>query len=325
MSGEFELRVINKPIFYIEIVALLNRLVNDRIYKGIQLNDDQNSFLDVLKGFRFKGCELFEFYLYDENMDNIHMLERVLKHYNPIDFLYLLCGEDFSKVEIKLLIERFDSIHEMIQSNKYLLHYNSDDIRFVFERTEEFVDKLVDVFKILNVEVVKLLEKQEIYQESISKVSLDLRSKMPLDVAQSIMGKKFKRVFDYCTYYFVPSYFFMNRPMRTFNERTQIVVYPVQEVHIYNKHMLANALKIIGDNTRLEILEKLSIRPMFGKELAHELGIVTSTVSHHLDQLRSIGLIHEEREKNTKYFSININEYNRLCDAMKCFIVQDKN
>jgi DNA-binding transcriptional ArsR family regulator len=168
------------------------------------------------------------------------------------------------------------------------------------------------------------LKQQELYAESIQKVSMNLKSKIPIDVAQNIMGKKFRRIFDFSTYYFVPSYFYMNRPMRTFNERTQIVIYPVQKVNEYNKNTLANALKIIGDGKRLEIIEKLALRPMFGKELAKELGIGTSTVSHHLDQLRSIGLINEEREKSVKYFSVNTNEYNRLCDALKNFITLEE-
>jgi DNA-binding transcriptional ArsR family regulator len=137
------------------------------------------------------------------------------------------------------------------------------------------------------------------------------------------MGKKFRNVYDYSSYYFVPSYFYMNRPMRTYNHNSQIVVYPVQEVSSYNKDALANALRIIGDSTRLAIIEKLSKTPMFGKELAAQLGIVTSTVSHHLEQLRSIGLIHEERVKSVKYFSINRNEYKRLCEAMERFISEN--
>jgi DNA-binding transcriptional ArsR family regulator len=208
----------------------------------------------------------------------------------------------------------------MPQVNKYLSSYSDDSIRLVFERTEEFIDKLVDIFKALNEEVVEQLSKQDKYKEGILKVSSDLKSKIPLDVAQGIMGKKFKRVFNFNTYYFVPSYFYMNRPMRTFNEKIQILIYPVQEVNAYNKDNLANALRIIGDNTRLEIIKKLAIKPMYGKELAKELGLVTSTVSHHLEQLRSIGIINEEREKSVKFFSININEYNKLCDAMKNFI-----
>jgi DNA-binding transcriptional ArsR family regulator len=236
----------------------------------------------------------------------------------------LLCGEQFSKEQIELLIGRFDEINEIAKRDKYLSSYKWENIRFAFERTEEFINKLDDIFKVINLEVINQLKQQELYTESIQKVSMNLKSKVPIDVAQNIMGKKFRRIFDFSTYYFVPSYFYMSRPMRTFNERTQIVIYPVQKVNEYNKNTLADALKIIGDGKRLEIIEKLALRPMFGKELAKELGIGTSTVSHHLDQLRSIGLINEEREKSVKYFSVNTNEYNRLCDALKNFITLEE-
>jgi DNA-binding transcriptional ArsR family regulator len=324
MSSEFEMRIINKPIYYIEMVALLNRLICNRSYREIKLNDDQNAFLDLLKEFRIKGRELFELYLYDQNIDNIDMLVTLLRNFKQIDFLYLLCGEQFSKEQIELLIGRFDEINEIAKRDKYLSSDKWENIRFAFERTEEFINKLDDIFKVINLEVINQLKQQELYTESIQKVSMNLKSKVPIDVAQNIMGKKFRRIFDFSTYYFVPSYFYMSRPMRTFNERTQIVIYPVQKVNEYNKNTLADALKIIGDGKRLEIIEKLALRPMFGKELAKELGIGTSTVSHHLDQLRSIGLINEEREKSVKYFSVNTNEYNRLCDALKNFITLEE-
>ncbi|MDF2547877.1 MAG: regulatory protein ArsR [Anaerosolibacter sp.] len=319
MEKEFELRVINKPLFYIEIIALLNRIVKDRELLGISLNHEQNEFLDILQGFRLQGFELFELLLYDP-IEDMGSLERLLKDYPKRDFLYLLCGEELEKEKIDILIENFDAIHGLIEKDKYLSAYNWENVRYAFEKTKEFTCKLIDLLKFLNKEVEKCLADQNIYSESIANVSMELKSKVPLDVAQEMMGKKFKRVYDFRTYYFVPAYFYNARPMRTFHHQAQILIYPVQQVNIYDKNRIATALRIIGDNTRLEIIQKLSQRPMFGKELAKELGIVTSTVSHHLDQLRSIGLIHEERDKNTKYFSINRKEYHQLCDAMKGFI-----
>ena len=319
MSGEYELRVINKPLFYVELIALLNRLVNDKGYRGIQFSKEQSVFLHQLNCLRLKGYELFEFYLYN-SIEDIEMLETVYKSYNQTDFLYLLCGEVFSKEEILLLVKNFDSIGSLVDGNSYISDHDWQSIRFVFNNTQEFINRLIDLLKSLHIVVLEQLENQTIYQKSIAKVSADLKSKVPLDVAQGIMGKKFKRVYDFKTYYFVPSYFFYNKPMRTFNDNTQIVIYPIQEFNLYDKTMLANALRIIGDNTRLDIIERLSKKPMFGKELAKELGIGTSTVSHHLEQLRSIGLIHEERDKNTKYFGINLIEYNKFCDALKSFI-----
>lgn len=324
MSKDFELKVINKPLYYIEMIALLHRLVNNRNFNRIKVNTEQNAFLDLLQGFRIKGLELFELFLYKENIDDIGMLESFLIEINQTDFLYLLFGEEISKADIEAIRERFEAINEMPQIKKLLTSYDSESLRSVFQRTREFIDSLKEIFEALNAYVVEQLAKEELYKEGITKVSSALKTKIPLEVAQGIMGKKFVRVFDFSTYYFVPSYFYMNRPMRTFSKRTQVVVYPIQEVNEYNKSALANALRVIADNTRLEIIEKLAARPMYGKELAKELGLVTSTVSHHLEQLRSIGLLNEEREKSVKYFSINTNEYNKLCDELKSFIALDK-
>ncbi|SCY60805.1 ArsR/SmtB family transcription factor [Alkaliphilus peptidifermentans] len=323
MASDFELRVINKPIYYVELIALLNRIINSRNYRDFEFSKRQNSFLDMLKGLRVGGCELFEFFLYDEGMDDISYIEEVFQSYTKVDFLYLLCGEVFTKERIKLIIDDFDIIHEIVKENKFLSDHDWEHLRLAFENTDEFIRQLIDILNVLNKEAIKTIANTDIYEERIAKVHNDLKTKVPLNVAQDIMGKKFKRVFDFTTYYFVPSYFYINKPMRTFNKETQMVVYPIDEINYYNKNSLANALKIIGDNTRLEIIQKLSVKAMFGKEIAKEIGIGTSTVSHHLEQLRSIGLIHEERDKNIKYFSLNIKEYNHLCDVLKDFIVQD--
>ncbi|MDF2519881.1 MAG: regulatory protein ArsR [Clostridia bacterium] len=320
MSGNFELRVINKPIYYIEMVALLHRLINDRTYKGIVLSDSQNAFLDLLKGFRVKVLELFELYLYNEELGDIDALESFITETDPVDLIYLMFGEELSKADIKLLMENMNSLKEMTQAEKYSSAYSSESISLVFQRTGEFTHKLAEVFRTINTIVVEQMGKAGVYEEAVSKTSQELKAKVPLAVAQGIMGKKFVRVYDFSTYYFAPSYFFMNKPMRTFNNKTQIVIYPIGQEDNYSKSALVNALKVIADNTRLEMIRKLSARPMYGKELAAELGLVTSTVSHHLEQLRSIGLIHEERDKSVKYFSLNIKEYNKLCDAMKSFV-----
>lgn len=324
MANDFELKVINKPIYYIEMVALLHKLVCTVDFGSIQVTADQKAFLDLLKGFRLRGLELFELFLQNEGMDDINKLEGFLADIEQTEFLYLLFGEELSREEIESIVDRFDAIDKITSVNKFLSNYEIDSLQDVFQRTNGFIDKLIEIFRILDAVVVEPLTKHALYAESIAKVSSELKCKIPLDVAQSIMGKKFKRVFDFNTYYFVPSYFYINRPMRTFNERIQVVIYPVHEMSKYDKSTLVKALKVLADDTRLEMIEKLAAKPMYGKELAKELGLVTSTVSHHLEQLRSVGLIHEEREKSVKYFSININEYYKLCDAMKSFASQYK-
>ena len=71
----------------------------------------------------------------------------------------------------------------------------------------------------------------------------------------------------------------------------------------------------VSDSARFRILmlmkEKGAIR---GVDIAKELSLATSTVSHHLEQLKVSGLLHEEQVKSSKYFSINKNSIKDLSE-----------
>lgn len=321
MSSEFELKIINKPIYYIEVIALINCLVTDR-YQEVNLTVNQRTCVDIIKGFEFKGCELFGFYIYDA-INDFDSLENVFSKYDQTRFLCVLFDDIFSEDDIGRLIEDFSCVKDIIKGKNYLRNNNMTSIEYIFENTQQFIKQFISLAKVLDPIVMNQMTKDNVYQEKLTRINKSLKVKMPLDVAQDIMGKKFKRIFDFNTYYFVPAYFYQNRPMRTFDDSTQIIVYPVIDNKDYSSDHLVNVMKILGDKTRLQMIKKLSMKPMFGKELAKELGIVTSTVSHHLEQLRSIGLVHEERHKNTKYFGLNTNEYYHICDAMKKFIMDN--
>ncbi len=320
MSGDFELKIINKPVYYIELVSLLNRVAEDRGYLQLSFDEEQSALLDIVKGLRLQGLELFELYLRQPRPENIHELEKLLQGYTPLEFLTVFFDEELSKEAVLQCMEKDDFIKELLKKNKYWGANKAESLIFLFQSTEKFIGSLISIFRLLEGTVRQQLEDLAAYEEGLSKVKGLLKAKTPLDTAQELMGKKFGRVYDFDTYYFVPSYFYKNKPMRTFDHHTQILVHPIQQADEYDKVLLVNALKVIGDDTRLEIIRKLAQRPMFGKELAQELGLVTSTVSHHLEQLRSIGLLHEERDKSLKYFSLNRNEYDRLWDEMKNFI-----
>jgi len=139
--------------------------------------------------------------------------------------------------------------------------------------------------------------------------------------AQDIMGKKFARVYDFNYYLFCPSFYFNHKPMRTFNHTSQLLVYPLKPLDTpIGSNELAKALKIIGDKSRLDIIKIISTESCTGKELAKKIGVSTPTISHHLDQLKSIGLIYEEREKNSKYFTLNKNSYRDLIETLSNYL-----
>ena len=65
---------------------------------------------------------------------------------------------------------------------------------------------------------------------------------------------------------------------------------------------IQETLKALADPTRREILLLLREGELTAGELAQQLGIAPSALSHHLQKLRSAGLMEERREKNFIYY-----------------------
>lgn len=63
--------------------------------------------------------------------------------------------------------------------------------------------------------------------------------------------------------------------------------------------------KALGDLTRIRIVALLQQGPLHGQAIAGKLGLKPPTITHHIAKLREVGLIKEQRDKNTIYFSLN--------------------
>lgn len=130
----------------------------------------------------------------------------------------------------------------------------------------------------------------------------------PLSYAQEVMGKSFWNIADWSVYEFVPVYYLSPVLVRFMDSDRQIFLRPLyrrvpDEEQV--KAEIASRLKLLSDPKRLEILRMTYMRPMYGKQIADELGLTTATVSHHLDALYKSGLLHMERDRQVKYFSTN--------------------
>jgi len=63
--------------------------------------------------------------------------------------------------------------------------------------------------------------------------------------------------------------------------------------------------KALADPTRIRMLILLAGGERNGQTLAEKLAVTPATVTHHAAKLRDAGLIHERRDKNAIYFSLN--------------------
>lgn len=85
-----------------------------------------------------------------------------------------------------------------------------------------------------------------------------------------------------------------------------------------NQEDVPRALKAMADGTRYQILTLLAAEgPMRGMDIAKKVSVASSTVSHHMDQLKESGLITEEQVKNSKYYGLNRNNAKALVSSLQ--------
>ncbi|WP_442603167.1 metalloregulator ArsR/SmtB family transcription factor [Paenibacillus sp. KN14-4R] len=63
--------------------------------------------------------------------------------------------------------------------------------------------------------------------------------------------------------------------------------------------------KALADPTRIRMLILLADGECNGQVIAEKLSVTPATITHHAAKLREASLIHERREKNTIYFSLD--------------------
>lgn len=133
----------------------------------------------------------------------------------------------------------------------------------------------------------------------------------PLEYSQEQMGKVFRNAGPYDEYIFVSTYCLPSSACRVFHRegicKRQILFLNLRNSQYFQRNTLS-ILKAMADSTRYKILSLLAQEgSMRGIDIAKSVSIATSTVSHHMDQLKECGLITEEQVKNSKYYGINRN------------------
>lgn len=68
---------------------------------------------------------------------------------------------------------------------------------------------------------------------------------------------------------------------------------------------LSSLLRVMADEKRLRILQMLTRQEMCVCEIMEQLGLSQSLVSHHLGVLRQAGLVHDRRDAQWVYYSID--------------------
>ncbi|RPI78523.1 MAG: ArsR family transcriptional regulator [Desulfobacteraceae bacterium] len=281
--------------------------------------------LGYLAQLKFSGFEIIEFILKSKIYDDLSDLEYGIAKWNHAPFLHIFFGQEIPEQRIEEALQNTGAL-DSLQPDFPWIADKIDCLRFIISNPDRFRAGLSALLKQLDNAFLTDTMNQlaPLYQEKMAYIHTQLQTKTPLDLAQEIMGKKFKRVNDYKEYIFIPSYFFPLRPVRFMDDYTQILIDPIPEPDSLNgdRKRTIDTMKAIADPTRFEILNLILKEPLYGKQIAEKLNLSTPTISHHLDVLKAVDLITEERIQNIKYFSTSPGRINRFLTTLRKHLLQ---
>lgn len=163
-----------------------------------------------------------------------------------------------------------------------------------------------------NQTLASALEQQTPRVQALRRTILEgLETTEPLELSQNMMGKTFHNRGPYQEYVFLPTYLMPFRCARYFHtsgtHKRQLLFLALGQ-NRRSQEDTVRVLKALSDGKRYEILTLLAKEgPLRGMDIAQRVSIATSTVSHHMEQLKDSGLITEEPVKNSKFYGLNRN------------------
>jgi DNA-binding transcriptional ArsR family regulator len=318
----------------VEVISLLSSYVNPTRHEfaeethqrlSQELSKDTKEFIDDWKKITdWDFMELLNFILPCPYFNDMKQFLQKLSHLSDEEYIYHLLSEYVPMEQVKQLVKNPDSIKEMdvtiwwetAEKRNFMISLltNIEQIR---AKTSMILLEIEasNTFKHVRAEHMQHIEK--------SMTEVKALKMQPLNLAQYVMGKTFRRTSLYKMYMFIPSYFFTPHRMRVFNNEICIVVYgcatPLSDSRETSKQLEVK-LKALSDQNRLLILNMLSGRKEYGAKLAEYLGITTATVSHHLEILKKAEFITEEKVGNIKYFTSNMAATEDFLHSLKQFI-----
>lgn len=237
--------------------------------------------------------ELIEGLILDETRKLDEDLDTKSKVKSLSELIELLETIDISDGEKMLLISLYQNRYEIIEEMQRFTEEVTPIFKKYFYLIEEQYNNSLEDFK-------KIEDFKAIIEEIV-----------PMKLLMNVEGSIIITIFPFGGLY-----------MRYFDDRLwiSIGVYVLtlgkwKKEKGFQGSELVSSLKALGDATRLNIITKIAIRPMYIQELAEELDLTPATISHHINTLLKAGLINIIVESHTAkkiYYEVNKNKLKDL-------------
>lgn len=290
-----------------------------------KLSQESVHFLEKVAELPFQGIEFLEILLDCQAFDSIDEFVKTLRQYDKIRFIRSMTGGELSNEKINQLMEDKQALPQRLKDLPWIYRGKSAVYESFLYETFAFKESLISLLQNIYYSYFATVEAdlKPQYQAAIETLYKEFDENSVYDVAEKIMNRRIDENPSINAIFFLPSYYVNPHYIMVHNHSCRMFLYDMRKAEQNRgraNQNLTNALKVLSDSTRLEILRLLILQPTYGKILADHLHLTTATISHHLDVLSSARLIHESRDGNTKYFSVDEDEIQKLVAELNDYL-----
>ena len=293
-------------------------LCND-IYGSEQISNWKRKYNFLFESYRaiekFAPANIMDFLL-DVPVADISQehYQELLLSIPPVDFLWRIMDMEFYGQASREVLEQALTDDEALDT-AYSWFTDKSDSFLAFaafvRQSRRFISEFFSLAHELDNDDLHqaILSLNDKVEQMANVTRTGVTEKGAFDFSESQMGKTFRNRGPYSEFIFMPSYLMPYKACRYFHttgDHKRQMLFITLRTSYHTQADTVKALKSIADGTRYQILALLAKQgTMRGFEIAKALSIATSTVSHHMDQLKESGLITEEPVKNSKYYGLN--------------------
>ncbi|HWI53853.1 MAG TPA: ArsR family transcriptional regulator [Symbiobacteriaceae bacterium] len=249
----------------------------------------------------------------------------------PVAFAQFMLGGFLSAEQIEAWQAASDGAQRLRREHPWLWGGDEAVLEVILGRPAELRDAFADLIpRVWELGVRPMLPRLEpLWAQTIAQAKAEAEGKEPRSFAFGVFGKPYARrygpdhVFE--QYLFAPTYFCSPGKVAFFEPDMSLVTLDCRLgpwTTQLTRNRVAEGLRAIAEENRLEILRLLALDKGFGGWVAGRLKLNPATVTHHMNLLRKAGLLTEDAGPPgaAKYYRTDREAVRRLLKLLEDYL-----
>ncbi|UQX45732.1 ArsR/SmtB family transcription factor [Bacillus velezensis] len=180
---------------------------------------------------------------------------------------------------------------------------------------DQFCSKLMSVNGYLNEAIYNLIKFRDEWMNQLKNINIDF----PKKIISTLKGKEYLS----CNYINIYPTLLPCTATITKSEDNIYVGLGYKVDKIFENTLekaeinhIIDFLKLLSDKSKFKILILLSHKKMYANEIAEQLNLTNSTISHHMRILTLQGLVESTRNQNKTYYYLNSSKFDSLLNGL---------